>query len=248
MLPWPQWWRKTLEINPDHPVINSNRSKLSKLLRFPIAKSEVSLDKYLDRMQESQESIYYISGDSSFTMKKALHIFPKKDLDGLMLADRLDEPCSQKFSVTIQEAEVRLDETEEKRFAKIKDLIKPLTERWKEKLTNLTEEGAMEDAGMKVAKAEKQVEAEREDDDGRDVETGDEREKTKKNNPLRKPSLEQVNTQKAVWLREEDVTEEKYTELYESSSGDCPDPLAHFNASSSNEKGSIWRDGLDGKK
>merc|ERR1711904_388586 len=53
---------------------DSNRSKLSKLLRFTTTKSEgkeISLDKYLDRMQESQESIYYMSGDSMDTMKKA---------------------------------------------------------------------------------------------------------------------------------------------------------------------------------
>merc|ERR1711967_101803 len=46
---------------------DSNRSKLSKLLRFTTSKSEgkeISLDKYLDRMAESQESIYYMSGKS----------------------------------------------------------------------------------------------------------------------------------------------------------------------------------------
>merc|ERR1719169_79823 len=53
---------------------DSNRSKISKLLRFSTTKSEdkeISLDKYLDRMQESQESIYYMSGDSMEVMKKA---------------------------------------------------------------------------------------------------------------------------------------------------------------------------------
>merc|ERR1719164_156464 len=53
---------------------DSNRSKLSKLLRFTTTKSEgkdISLDKYLDRMQESQESIYYMSGDSLDVMMKA---------------------------------------------------------------------------------------------------------------------------------------------------------------------------------
>ena len=42
---------------------DSNRSKLSKLLRFVSAKSVdkgISLNKCLVRMQESQESIYYI--------------------------------------------------------------------------------------------------------------------------------------------------------------------------------------------
>merc|ERR1712054_380893 len=70
---------------------DSNRSKISKLLRFISTKSEdkdISLDKYLDRMQESQESIYYMSGESLDTMKKApsLQIFKKKDIEVLMLS------------------------------------------------------------------------------------------------------------------------------------------------------------------
>merc|ERR1712110_1191584 len=82
---------------------DSNRSKISKLLRFKSTKSEdkeISLDKYLDRMTESQESNYYMSGDSIETMNKApsLQIFKKKDLEVLMLADHLDEPCIQKLA------------------------------------------------------------------------------------------------------------------------------------------------------
>merc|ERR1712118_628766 len=62
---------------------DSNRSKISKLLRFVTSKSEgkdVSLDKYLDRMAESQESIYYMSGDSLDTMTKSpsIQVFKKK--------------------------------------------------------------------------------------------------------------------------------------------------------------------------
>merc|ERR1719453_816897 len=147
---------------------DSNRSKISKLLRFVSTKSEekdISLDKYLDRMQESQESIYYMSGDNMEVMKKApsLQIFKKKDLEVLMLSDHLDEPCIQKLAdyegkkfVSIQKADVKLDETEEekKRFSKLKDMYKPLTDWWKEKLTDLTEKGAMKDAGVKVEKVE----------------------------------------------------------------------------------------------
>merc|ERR1719410_2678744 len=143
---------------------DSNRSKISKLLRFVTTKSEgkdISLDKYLDRMQESQESIYYMSGESLETMQKApaLQMFKKKDLEVLMLSDHLDEPCIQKLAdyegkkfVSIQKADVKLDETEEekKRFTKLKDMYKPLTDWWKEKLTDLTEKGAMKDAGVKI--------------------------------------------------------------------------------------------------
>merc|ERR1712188_172724 len=113
---------------------DSNRSKISKLLRFTSTKSEdkdISLDKYLDRMAESQESIYYMSGESMETMLKApsLQVFKKKDLEVLMLTDHLDEPCIQKLAdyegknfVSIQKADVKLDETEEekKRFSKLK--------------------------------------------------------------------------------------------------------------------------------
>merc|ERR1711937_1021071 len=147
---------------------DSNRSKISKLLRFKTTKSgegEVSLDKYLDRMAESQESIYYMSGDSLEVMSKApaLQVFKKKDIEVLMLADHLDEPCIQKLAdyegkkfVSIQKADVKLDETEEekKRFTKLKDMYKPLTDWWKEKLTDLTQKGAMKEAGVKIEKVE----------------------------------------------------------------------------------------------
>merc|ERR1711990_944146 len=147
---------------------DSNRSKLSKLLRFVTTKSEgkeISLDKYLDRMQESQESIYYMSGESMEVMDKApaMQMFKKKDLEVLMLADHLDEPCIQKLAdyegkkfVFIQKADVKLEETEEekKRFTKLKVMYKPLTDWWKEKLTDLTEKGAMKDAGVKIEKVE----------------------------------------------------------------------------------------------
>merc|ERR1712087_328650 len=147
---------------------DSNRSKLSKLLLFTTTKSEgkdINLDKYLDRMQESQESIYYMSGDSMEVMRKApaLQIFKKKDLEVLMLSDHLDEPCLQKLAdyegkkfVSIQKADVKLDETEEekKKFSKMKDMYKPLTDWWKDKLTDYTEKGAMKDAGVKIEKVE----------------------------------------------------------------------------------------------
>merc|ERR1712003_403624 len=72
---WQKFWKefnKNLKMGCYED--DSNRSKLSKLLRFTSTKSEgkqISLDKYLDRMQESQESIYYMSGESTEVMMKA---------------------------------------------------------------------------------------------------------------------------------------------------------------------------------
>merc|ERR1712040_5537 len=97
-------------------------------------------------------------------------------------------------------------------------------------------------------KKEVEAEAEEDDDDDKDdedeektddVETKDddekEEEEEKKTAPKKKTVFEweQVNTQKAIWLRsKEDVTEEEYNEFYKSISKDYLDPLAytHFNA------------------
>merc|ERR1719158_2739769 len=53
-------------------------------------------------------------------------------------------------------ADTKMDETEEekKKHMKLKDMYKPLTDWWKERLTDLTEKGAMKDAGVKIEKVE----------------------------------------------------------------------------------------------
>merc|ERR1712129_255757 len=89
-------------------------------------------------------------------------------------------------------------------------------------------------------KVKKEVDADTEEDDDDDkdddeekkddVETKDEEKKPKKKTVF---EWEQVNTQKAIWLRaKEDVTEEEYNEFYKGISKDYLDPLAytHFNA------------------
>merc|ERR1712139_471413 len=98
-------------------------------------------------------------------------------------------------------------------------------------------------------KVKKEVDADTEEDDDDDkdddeeekkddVETKDDDEKEEEEEekkPKKKTvyEWEQVNTQKAIWLRaKEDVTEEEYNEFYKGLSKDYLDPLAytHFNA------------------
>merc|ERR1712003_442046 len=98
-------------------------------------------------------------------------------------------------------------------------------------------------------KVKKEVDADTEEDDDDDkdddeeekkddVETKDDDEKEEEEEekkPKKKTvyEWEQVNTQKAIWLRaKEDVTEEEYNEFYKGISKDYLDPLAytHFNA------------------
>lgn len=81
----------------------ANRSKLAKLLRFASTKSEdelTSLDEYIGRMKDNQDSIYYLPGDSKDSIMKSplLGKFQKADIEVLILADPIDEFCMQHLS------------------------------------------------------------------------------------------------------------------------------------------------------
>merc|ERR1712164_126570 len=91
------------------------------------------------------------------------------------------------------------------------------------------------------ADTEEDDDDDKEDEEKDEVETKDDEEKEEKEDeeeekkPKKKTVFEweQVNTQKAIWLRaKEDVTEEEYNEFYKGISKDYLDPLAytHFNA------------------
>jgi len=72
-----------------------NKDRIAKLLRFSSTANdapEVSLDDYVGRMQEGQDKIYYITGDSLSAAKNSPHleIFRKKGVEVLLLGDRVD--------------------------------------------------------------------------------------------------------------------------------------------------------------
>merc|ERR1712031_57024 len=85
-------------------------------------------------------------------------------------------------------------------------------------------------------KVKKEVDADTEEDDDDDKDDDEEEKKEEEEKKPKKKTVyewEQVNTQKAIWLRaKEDVTEEEYNEFYKGISKDYLDPLAytHFNA------------------
>jgi molecular chaperone HtpG len=76
----------------------ANKDKLTPLLRFASTKNEsdeqtVSFDEYIARMQDDQEAIYYITGESHQAAKGSPHLemFAKKDIEVLLLSDPVDE-------------------------------------------------------------------------------------------------------------------------------------------------------------
>jgi molecular chaperone HtpG len=75
-----------------------NKEKIAGLFRFATTKSEgeaqtVSLDDYIERMQEKQEKIYYITADTYAAARHSPHleVFKQKDVEVLLLTDRVDE-------------------------------------------------------------------------------------------------------------------------------------------------------------
>jgi len=76
----------------------ANRERIGGLLRFSTSASEgtdqtVSLDAYIERMKEGQDKIYYITADSAAAAAHSPHleVFRKKDVEVLLLSDRVDE-------------------------------------------------------------------------------------------------------------------------------------------------------------
>merc|ERR1712048_470280 len=82
---------------------SSNRTKLSKLLRFKTSKSEgkwISLEQYVDNMQKDQEYIYYISGESLEAAENSpfLEQCKKRGLEVLYLVEPIDEYAVQNLT------------------------------------------------------------------------------------------------------------------------------------------------------
>ena len=76
----------------------ANREKVAGLLRFASTAQNdgsevVGLDAYIERMQEGQDKIYYLTGERYSQVKNSPHleIFRKKGIEVLLLTDRIDE-------------------------------------------------------------------------------------------------------------------------------------------------------------
>jgi molecular chaperone HtpG len=94
-----KFWSAFGNVLKEGPIEDfSNKEAIAKLLRFASTHGDsseqtVSFDDYISRMKASQDKIYYITAASYNAAKTSPHleIFSKKDVEVLLLSDRVDE-------------------------------------------------------------------------------------------------------------------------------------------------------------
>ena len=93
------FWNEFGQVIKEGPAEDAaNKEAICKLLRFSSthtdsATQDVSLEQYVERMNEGQEKIYYVVADTFTAAKNSPHleIFRKKGIEVLLLSDRVDE-------------------------------------------------------------------------------------------------------------------------------------------------------------
>ena len=86
-----KFWAEFGQVLKEGPAEDhANKEKIAKLLRFATthtdkAEQDQSLDQYIERMQEAQDTIYYVVAESHAAAKNSPHleIFRKKGLEGV---------------------------------------------------------------------------------------------------------------------------------------------------------------------
>ena len=94
-----KFWSEFGAVIKEGPIEDhANKDRVAKLLRFASTHTDsseqaVTLEDYVSRMKEGQEQIYYVTADSYSAAKNSPHleIFRKKDIEVLLLSDRIDE-------------------------------------------------------------------------------------------------------------------------------------------------------------
>ncbi|MBF7730681.1 molecular chaperone HtpG [Pseudomonas sp. N040] len=93
------FWKAFGQVLKEGPAEDfANKEKIAGLLRFAATSDDsgeqsVSLADYLGRLQEGQDKIYFLSGESYAQVRNSPHleVFRKKGIEVLLLTDRIDE-------------------------------------------------------------------------------------------------------------------------------------------------------------
>jgi molecular chaperone HtpG len=94
-----KFWSTFGQVIKEGPVEDfANKEQISKLLRFSSTHTDsevqdISLEDYISRMKEGQETIYFITAESFAAAKNSPHleVFRRKNIEVLLMPDRVDE-------------------------------------------------------------------------------------------------------------------------------------------------------------
>lgn len=125
----------------------TNKTRLTKLLRFRTLKSEkqISFAQYIENMPEGQRDIYYISGESIDAIQNApfMEKLNKRGYDVMLMVEPMDEYCMNQIKnydertiVCVTKEGLVLEDTDEEKaaFAARADALAPLCQKVKEVL------------------------------------------------------------------------------------------------------------------
>ena len=148
-----EFWEQFGKVLKEGPAEDmANKEKIAALLRFASTHNDgdeqsVSLDDYIERMQEGQEKIYFITADSHAAARHSPHLelLKKKGIEVLLLSDRVDEwlvssltEYKGKTLQSVSKGELDLGELEDKeekeQLEKAAEAHQGLVDRFKERL------------------------------------------------------------------------------------------------------------------
>jgi len=153
-----EFWNNFGQVLKEGPADDfSNKEKIAELFRFASTKGDddkqsVSLDAYLERADEAQDKIYYLTAENYLMASRSPHleVFRKKGIEVLLLTDRVDEWMISHLSEfkgktfeDITKGELALNETEDEKKEleavekESEDLIKRIKDTLGEKVENV---------------------------------------------------------------------------------------------------------------
>jgi molecular chaperone HtpG len=132
----------------------ANKAKITSLLRFASTNNDsdaknVSLDQYVERMNDDQDTIYYITAESYQAAKGSPHLelFNKKGIEVLLLTDPVDEwlvnslfEHNKKPLKSVSKGDLELSDVEKKEQEEHKEELSSVTEKLQEALKAVVKE------------------------------------------------------------------------------------------------------------
>jgi len=140
------------------PTDFENKERLASLLRYKTTKSDdkyITLDEYIENMQEGQEEIYFLTGESltSLTNSPLLESLKAKDYEVILMIDPIDEWVTQslpdykeKKLKSAEKGDLDLDKVDDEKKNEYSALLSFLKGKLEEKVKDVVVSNRLKDS------------------------------------------------------------------------------------------------------